>query len=195
MFGAETLLMNRCENEELYNKTVALINDFKNYFTSHNQTIYENPSPGNKKGGISTLEDKSLGCTQKSGSAPVKGVLAYGERVKTNGLNLLSAPGNDLVASTALAASGAHIVLFTTGRGTPFASPVPTVKISSNSALYEHKRNWIDFNCGSMVENTSLEELGGELFHYVTDVASGKKVKSEEAGFHDLAIFKQGVTL
>ena len=199
MFGAETLLMNRCENEELYNKTVALINDFKNYFTSHNQTIYENPSPGNKKGGISTLEDKSLGCTQKSGSAPVKGVLAYGERVKTNGLNLLSAPGNDLVASTALAASGAHIILFTTGRGTPFASPVPTVKISSNSALYKHKRNWIDFNCGSIAENTaedmSLEELGEELFRYVTDVASGKKVKSEEAGFHDLAIFKQGVTL
>ncbi len=199
MFGAETLLMNRCENEELYNKTVALINDFKNYFTSHNQTIYENPSPGNKKGGISTLEDKSLGCTQKSGSAPVQGVLAYGERVKANGLNLLSAPGNDLVASTALAASGAHIILFTTGRGTPFASPVPTVKLSSNSALYKHKRNWIDFNCGSIAENTaedmSLEELGEELFRYVAEVASGKKVKSEEAGFHDLAIFKQGVTL
>lgn len=199
MFGAETLLMNRCENEELYNKTVALINDFKNYFTVHNQTVYENPSPGNKKGGISTLEDKSLGCTQKSGSAPVKGVLAYGEQVKTNGLNLLSAPGNDLVASTALAASGAHIILFTTGRGTPFASPVPTVKISSNSALYKHKRNWIDFNCGSIVEDTaedtSLEESGERLFRYVTEVASGKKVKSEEAGFHDMAIFKQGVTL
>lgn len=195
MFGAETLLMNRCDTKELYDKTVALINDFKNYFTSHNQTIYENPSPGNKKGGISTLEDKSLGCTQKSGSAPVKGVLAYGEPVKTNGLNLLSAPGNDLVASTALAASGAHIILFTTGRGTPFASPVPTVKISSNSALYEHKTNWIDFNCGSMVEDRSLEELGDALFRYVLDAASGNKVKSEEAGFHDLAIFKQGVTL
>lgn len=195
MFGAETLLMNRCANEELYHKTVALINDFKNYFTSHNQTIYENPSPGNKKGGISTLEDKSLGCTQKSGAAPVKGVLAYGEQVQTNGLNLLSAPGNDLVASTALAASGAHIILFTTGRGTPFASPVPTVKISSNSALYDHKRNWIDFNCGSMVEGSSLDDLGEELFRYVTDVASGRKVKSEEAGFHDMAIFKQGVTL
>ena len=134
MFGAETLLMNRCENEALFEDTVGLINGFKNYFTSHNQTIYENPSPGNKKGGISTLEDKSLGCTQKSGSAPVSGVLSYGEPVKTRGLNLLSAPGNDLVASTALAASGCHIVLFTTGRGTPFASPVPTVKISSNSA-------------------------------------------------------------
>ena len=136
MFGAETLLMNRCENEKLFSQTVNLINDFKNYFTSHNQTIYENPSPGNKNGGISTLEDKSLGCTQKSGNAPVVGVLSYGESVKTAGLNLLSAPGNDLVASTALAASGAHIVLFTTGRGTPFASPVPTMKISSNSALY-----------------------------------------------------------
>lgn len=195
MFGAETLLMNRCENEELFEKTVALINDFKNYFTSHNQTIYENPSPGNKEGGISSLEDKSLGCTQKSGSALVKGILAYGEQVTAKGLNLLSAPGNDLVASTALAASGAHIVLFTTGRGTPFASPVPTVKISSNSPLYEHKKNWIDFNCGSMVSGTSLEDLGDELFRYVIDVASGKKVKAEEAGFHDMAIFKQGVTL
>lgn len=195
MFGAETLLMNRCENEELFEKTVALINDFKNYFTSHNQTIYENPSPGNKKGGISTLEDKSLGCTQKSGSAPVRGVLGYADTVKEKGLNLLSAPGNDLVASTALAASGAHIVLFTTGRGTPFASPVPTVKISSNSPLYKHKKNWIDFNCGDMVDGKTLEELGEELFRYVAEVASGKKVKAEEAGFHDMAIFKQGVTL
>ena len=195
MFGAETILMNRCETPELFDKTVHLINDFKNYFTSHNQTIYENPSPGNKKGGISTLEDKSLGCTQKSGSAPVKGVLAYGEPVKTKGLNLLSAPGNDLVASTALAVSGAHIVLFTTGRGTPFASPVPTVKISSNSKLAGHKDNWIDFNAGRMVEDKSKEELAQELFDYVLAVASGKKVKAEEAGFHDMAIFKQGVTL
>lgn len=195
MFGAETLLMNRCENEELFHKTVDLINNFKNYFKSHNQTIYENPSPGNKKGGISTLEDKSMGCTQKSGSAPVRGVLSYGEPVKENGLNLLSAPGNDLVASTALAASGAHIVLFTTGRGTPFASPVPTVKISSNSALYHKKGNWIDFNCGELVEGTDLAALRDKLFDYVIAVASGEEVKSEKAGFHDMAIFKQGVTL
>lgn len=195
MFGAETLLMDRCADEELFGKTVNLINDFKNYFTSHNQTIYENPSPGNKKGGISTLEDKSLGCTQKSGSALVKGVLAYGEPVCQKGLNLLSAPGNDLVAATALAASGAHIVLFTTGRGTPFASPVPTVKISSNSNLYNKKNNWIDFNAGKLVEDTPMEELAMELFQYVLNVASGKKVKAEEAGFHDMAIFKQGVTL
>ncbi len=195
MFGAETILMNRCETPELFEQTVSLINDFKNYFTSHNQTIYENPSPGNKKGGISTLEDKSLGCTQKSGSAPVKGVLAYGEPVKVKGLNLLSAPGNDLVASTALAVSGAHIVLFTTGRGTPFASPVPTVKISSNSRLAGHKDNWIDFNAGRMVEDKTKEELARELFEYVLEVASGRKVKAEEAGFHDMAIFKQGVTL
>lgn len=195
MFGAETILMNRCETPELFDKTVSLINDFKNYFTSHNQTIYENPSPGNKKGGISTLEDKSLGCTQKSGSAPVKGVLAYGEPVKVKGLNLLSAPGNDLVAATALAVSGAQIVLFTTGRGTPFASPVPTVKISSNSRLAGHKDNWIDFNAGRMVEDKTKEELAQELFDYVLEVASGRKVKAEEAGFHDMAIFKQGVTL
>lgn len=195
MFGAETLLMNRCADEELFHKTVDLINDFKQYFQRHNQTIYENPSPGNKKGGISTLEDKSLGCTQKSGSAPVRDVLAYGERVKTKGLNLLSAPGNDLVASTACAASGAHIVLFTTGRGTPFACPVPTMKISSNSALHNKKGNWIDFNCGSLVEGAALDELAQQLFDEVIAVASGKPVKSETAGYHDMAIFKQGVTL
>lgn len=195
MFGAETILMNRCANEELFAQTVALINDFKNYFKSHNQTIYENPSPGNKKGGISTLEDKSLGCTQKSGSAPVRGVLQYGETVHARGLNLLSAPGNDLVAATALAAAGAQIVLFTTGRGTPFASPVPTVKISTNSALAGRKAKWIDFNAGVLVEDGDMESETERLFGYVVEVASGRKVCSEEAGYHDMAIFKQGVTL
>ena len=195
MFGAETILMNRCANEELFSQTVALINDFKNYFKSHNQTIYENPSPGNKKGGISTLEDKSLGCTQKSGSSPVRSVLAYGETVKISGLNLLNAPGNDLVASTALAASGAHIVLFTTGRGTPFASPVPTMKIATNSELATKKNNWIDFNAGVLVENKSMQEVAEEFYHTIIEIASGKKVCSELTGFHDMAIFKQGVTL
>ena len=195
MFGAETQLMDRCENEELFTQTVDLINDFKQYFKNHGQTIYENPSPGNKKGGISTLEDKSMGCTQKSGTAPVSGVLAYGEQVHKKGLNLLSAPGNDLVASTALAASGAHIVLFTTGRGTPFASPVPTIKISTNNRLNEKKNNWIDFNCGTLVEGGTLDELRDRFFDYVISVASGEQVKSEKAGFHDMAIFKQGVTL
>ncbi len=195
MFGAETILMDRCASKELFDKTVCLINDFKNYFIKNGQEIYENPSPGNKDGGITTLEDKSLGCTQKSGSALVRGVLAYGEKVETKGLNLLSAPGNDLVASTALAASGAQIVLFTTGRGTPFASPVPTVKISTNSKLAGKKGNWIDFNCGRLVEDANMEDVSKELFDFVLAVASGKKVKAEEAGFHDLAIFKQGVTL
>jgi len=195
MFGAETILMNRCANEELFHQTVNLINDFKNYFKSHHQTIYENPSPGNKKGGISTLEDKSLGCTQKSGSALVKGVLGYGETVSTPGLNLLSAPGNDLVASTALAAAGAHIVLFTTGRGTPFACPVPTMKIATNSALAAKKSNWIDFNAGVLVEDKPMSEVAEEFFNYIIAVASGEKVCSEKSGFHDFAIFKQGVTL
>lgn len=195
MFGAEMILMNRCKDQETFEKTVKLINDFKNYFIRHDQTIYENPSPGNKKGGISTLEDKSLGCTQKSGSAPVCGVLQYAERVSERGLNLLSAPGNDLVASTALAVSGAQIVLFTTGRGTPFATLVPTMKIASNSKLAGYKSNWIDFNAGQMVETKTKEEVAKELFDYVLKVASGEKVKSEAAGFHDIAIFKQGVTL
>lgn len=197
MFGAEQLLMNRAVNEEVFAKTVALINNFKNYFRSNNQTIYENPSPGNKKGGISTLEDKSNGCVQKSGSSKVMDVLEYGERVSEKGLNLLSAPGNDLVASTALAAAGAHIILFTTGRGTPFASPVPTIKISSNSALYNRKKNWIDFNAGELVddEDMDLDIIGQKLYELVMETASGRKVRAEEEGYHDLAIFKQGVTL
>lgn len=195
MFGAETLLMNRCKNEELFFKTVNMVNAFKKYFTDHNQTIYENPSPGNKKGGISTLEDKSLGCTQKSGSAPVSDVLDYGDTIKTKGLNLLSGPGNDLVAATALAAAGAHMILFTTGRGTPFASPVPTVKIASNTPLSRKKANWIDFNAGCLVEGIPMEKLTNQLFQYVLEAASGKKVKAEEEGYHDMAIFKQGVTL
>ncbi len=196
MFGAETILMDRCGTEELFQKTVSLINDFKRYFEEHHQTIYENPSPGNKAGGITTLEDKALGCTQKSGFAPVMDVLKYGERVKTAGLNLLSAPGNDLVAATALAASGAQIVLFSTGRGTPFACPVPTVKISSNTPLAEKKHGWIDFNAGQLLTHgKTLPELSQMLMDYVLAVASGEKVCSERNGFHDLAIFKTGVTL
>lgn len=195
MFGAETILMNRCADEELFNKTVDLINNFKNFFTSHNLVVYENPSPGNKAGGITSLEDKSLGCTQKSGCAMVRGVLEYGEPVVNKGLNLLSAPGNDLVASTATAASGAQIVLFTTGRGTPFGSPVPTVKIASNSTLANKKKNWIDFDAGRLTSGMSLQELSEELFEYVIAVASGKQVKAEESGFHDFAIYKTGVTL
>ena len=195
MFGAETILMNRCGEEALFEKTVRLINDFKGYFESYHMPVYENPSPGNKAGGITTLEDKALGCTQKSGSSPVRGVLAYGEKVTTAGLNLLSAPGNDLVASTALAASGAQMILFSTGRGTPFGCPVPTLKIASNTPLAEKKKNWIDFNAGRLLENRTLEELGAELMEKVLRTAGGEAARNEANGFHDLAIFKQGVTL
>lgn len=195
MFGAETLLMNRCKSEKVFDKTVGLINDFKDYFTRYGQTIYENPSPGNKAGGISTLEDKSLGCTQKGGSAPVMEVLGYGERVCEHGLNLLEAPGNDLVAATALAVSGAQIVLFTTGRGTPFGCPVPTVKISSNTALYEKKRSWIDFNAGQLVEGVPMDTLSRDFYDYILCVAGGGQTTGEAHGIRDLAIFKDGVTL
>ncbi|MEF9878341.1 MAG: altronate dehydratase family protein [Clostridia bacterium] len=195
MFGAETILMNRCENEAVFQKTVELINGFKRYFAEHHQSVYENPSPGNKAGGISTLEDKALGCTQKSGFASVKDVLQYGQRVQTNGLTLLSAPGNDLVASTALAAAGAQIVLFSTGRGTPFASPVPTVKISSNSSLAKQKGNWIDFNAGVITEGTAIVPLAHELMKLVLAVAGGARVCCERNGYCDMAIFKTGVTL
>ncbi len=196
MFGAETILMSRCGTEELFDKTVHLINDFKAYFESYHMPVYENPSPGNKQGGITTLEDKALGCTQKSGSSAVKGVLKYAERVATPGLNLLSAPGNDLVASTALAASGAQVVLFSTGRGTPFGCPVPTVKISSNTPLATKKHAWIDFDAGRLLSGMTLDELGEDLMNYVLAVASGEKLaKNEENGFREIAIFKQGVTL
>ena len=195
MFGAETILMNRCESEALFRKTVSLINDFKGYFESYHMPVYENPSPGNKAGGITTLEDKALGCTQKSGSSAVKGVLGYGEHVENAGLNLLSAPGNDLVASTALAVSGAQLILFSTGRGTPFGCPVPTIKIASNTPLAIHKKNWIDFDAGRLLDGMTLEQLGAELMEYVLAVASGKPARNEQNGFHDLAIFKQGVTL
>lgn len=194
MFGAETILMNRCINKDVFNRTVRLVNDFKNYFLKYNQPIYENPSPGNKKGGITTLEDKSLGCIQKGGIAPVVDVLKYGERIKANGLNLLSSPGNDLVATTALAASGCQMVLFSTGRGTPFGSFVPTIKICSNSELYIKKPNWIDFNAGNLLNEDIEDEL--ELFiKFIIRVASGKFVNNEKNKFKEISIFKTGVTL
>jgi len=196
MFGAETILMNRCESREVFNKTVKLINDFKDYFIRHGQTVYENPSPGNKDGGITTLEDKSLGCTQKAGNATVVDVLSYGEILSKKGLNLLESPGNDLIASTALAASGAHIVLFTTGRGTPFGSPVPTVKISSNTPLFEKKHRWIDFDAGPLASGFCVDEMANSLYGYIMKLASGEELTiTEKNGIRDLAIFKSGVTL
>lgn len=195
MFGAETILMNRCKDEATFNATVDMINGFKEYFTKQGEPIYENPSPGNKAGGITTLEDKSLGCTQKSGDYPVMNVLEYGERTDVTGLNLLCAPGNDLCAATALASAGAQIVLFTTGRGTPFACPVPTMKIASNNTIADKKSNWIDFRAGQILEGKTFDELTDELFDKIIRTASGEKLKSEEAGFHDMAIWKRGVTL
>ena len=195
MFGAETILMARCQDKDTFDKTVHLINDFKAYFMKNNQPVYENPSPGNKAGGISTLEEKSLGCTQKSGNSIVRDVLAYGERLTTKGLNLLSAPGNDLVASTALAAAGCQIVLFTTGRGTPFGTFVPTAKISTNSTLAASKPLWIDFNAGTIVEDSKAEDVDKEFIDFVLGVASGNLVNNEKSGYCEIAIFKSGVTL
>ena len=195
MFGAETILMNRCQDEATFEKTVRLINDFKEYFMKQGQPVYENPSPGNKAGGISTLEEKSLGCTQKCGKSIVRGVLRYGERLSVKGLNLLSAPGNDLVASTALAASGCQIVLFTTGRGTPFGSFVPTMKISTNTPLALGKPGWIDFDAGVLAEGRPMEEVAARFIGFVLAVASGAPVNNEKNGWREIAIFKSGVTL
>ena len=196
MFGAEDMLMNRCVTQEVFDKSADMINSFKDYFIRYKQVVYENPSPGNKNGGITTLEDKSLGCTQKGGTSPVVDVLKYGDRVNTPGLNLLAGPGNDLVAVAALTASGAQIVLFTTGRGTPFGGPVPTLKISSNTRLAEHKKQWIDFNAGSIADGCSIAELNEEFFKYVIDVASGRNIAANERmGYREIAIFKDGVTL
>ena len=195
MFGAETILMNRCRTEELFNQTVSMINNFKEYFLSHGEPVGENPSPGNKAGGISTLEDKALGCTQKCGKAPVSGVMEYGDRLQNNGLNLLSAPGNDLVAATALASCGCHIVLFTTGRGTPFGTFVPTMKIATNPDLARRKQNWIDFSAGQLVEGRTMQELVPEFIDKVLSVASGEQARNEANDYREISIFKNGVTL
>lgn len=195
MFGAETILMNRAQNQQIFDETVDLINNFKDYFRKFGQPIYENPSPGNKAGGISTLEDKSLGCTQKGGTAQVVDVLKYAQPATVKGLNLLNAPGNDLVASSSLALSGCQLILFTTGRGTPFGSFVPTLKISTNSKLYQFKKNWIDFNAGSLLEGKTFDESLQELIDFVIEVADGKQLNHETFGFKEIAIFKSGVTL
>ncbi|AZK48416.1 UxaA family hydrolase [Paenibacillus lentus] len=194
MFGAEKMLMARAENEKVFEDIVHLINDFKQYFLSHGESVYENPSPGNKAGGISTLEDKSLGCTQKAGTAAVVDVLQYGEKLRKKGLSLLQAPGNDLVASSALAASDCHLVLFTTGRGTPFGSFVPTVKIATNNDIYNNKKHWMDFNAGPLLD-TPMDQVLEEFIDYVISVASGQQTRNEQNEVRELAIFKTGVTL
>ena len=196
MFGAEGFLMDRCVNEEVFHKAVDMINGFKNYFLRHNEVVYENPSPGNKAGGITTLEDKSCGCVQKGGSAPIMDVIGYGDAVTTKGLNMLYGPGNDLVSATALTAAGAHMVLFTTGRGTPFGAPAPTMKIATNTPLATKKAGWIDFNAGVVADGVrTLDEAGADLLELVLEVASGKQTRTEERGFREISIFKDGVVL
>ena len=192
MFGAEHLLMKRAQSREVFDKCVSLINNFKDYFRRYNQVIYENPSPGNKAGGIATLEEKSLGCVQKGGKAAVVDVIDYGDRVTKNGLTLLNGPGNDDVACTNLMAAGAHLILFTTGRGTPLGTCIPTVKISTNTALAQKKKNWIDYDAGKLLEGYDCD---GEFFSLVLDIASGKQAKNELFGYEEIAVFKDGVTL
>ena len=196
MFGAESMLFNRCRDKEIFDRAVTMVNDFKKYFTDHGQVVYENPSPGNKEGGITTLEDKSCGCVQKGGSAQIADVLKYGEGVRERGLSLLSGPGNDMVSTTDLSAAGVHMILFTTGRGTPFGAPVPTLKISSNSELYKNKANWIDFNAGDVAGGEeTIDEAADRLLELVLSVASGEKTRQELNGYRDIAILKDGVTL
>ncbi|OCG37550.1 UxaA family hydrolase [Gilliamella sp. Gris1-4] len=195
MFGAENILMSHCVDESTFDKTVHMINDFKQYFISNNQPIYENPSPGNKAGGSTTLEEKSLGCTQKAGGSKVIDVLNYGQMLTKHGLNLLSAPGNDAVATGALSAAGCHMVLFTTGRGTPYGGVVPTVKIATNSQLADKKVNWIDFNAGKLIQGVSMKSLLIEFIEHIVLIANGKKTCNEENNFRNLAILKSGVTL
>lgn len=195
MFGAEQLLMSRCRDKETFEKLVAMVNDFKQYFIAHNQPIYENPSPGNKAGGITTLEDKSLGCTQKAGSSQVVDVLKYGERLKIHGLNLLSAPGNDAIATSALAAAGCHMVLFSTGRGTPYGGFVPTVKIATNSELAVKKKHWIDFDAGQLIHGRAMPQVLEAFVDTLVELVNGKQTCNERNDFRELALFKSGVTL
>ncbi len=196
MFGAEGFLMDRCVNEAVFKKAAGMLNGFKDYFIRHNEVVYDNPSPGNKQGGITTLEDKSCGCVQKGGSAPIVDVIGYGEAVTTKGLNLLYGPGNDLVSATALTAAGAHLILFTTGRGTPFGAPAPTMKIATNTPLATKKAGWIDFNAGVVADGErTIAEAAGDLLDLICEVASGRKTRAEEKGFREISIFKDGVVL
>jgi altronate hydrolase len=196
MFGAENFLMSRCVNDGVFEKASNMLNGFKDYFISHNEVVYDNPSPGNKQGGITTLEDKSCGCVQKGGRAPIMDVIGYGDQVKAHGLNLLYGPGNDLVSATALTAAGAHMILFTTGRGTPFGAPAPTMKIATNTALATKKSNWIDFNAGVVADGEkTLDEAAADLMDLVCEVASGKQTCAERKGFREISIFKDGVVL
>jgi altronate hydrolase len=196
MFGAEALFMNRCVTPGVFEACASMVNGFKEYFIRHGQPVYENPSPGNKEGGITTLEEKSLGCLQKGGTAPIVDVLPYGGRLSRAGMSLLSGPGNDLVSVTALAAAGTQLVLFTTGRGTPLGGPVPTLKISSNSALAERKPHWIDYDAGPLARGADAAGAARDLLGVVLDVASGRRLaRNETNDCREMAIFKDGVTL
>jgi altronate hydrolase len=195
VFGAERLLMQRAVSEDVFRGIVSVVNDFKRYFLDNGQPIYENPSPGNIAGGITTLEEKSLGAVQKGGRAPVTQVLRYGERATLPGLALLEAPGNDAVSSTALVAAGATILLFTTGRGTPLGFPVPTLKISSNSALAGKKGHWIDFDAGTVLSGQPMHAAGEDLLRLVLATASGAPARNEVNGEREISIWKSGVTL
>jgi altronate hydrolase len=195
MFGAETELFSRAADKTVFDKAAAMVEEYKKYFLDNGQNVYENPSPGNKAGGITTLEEKSMGCVQKGGFAAITDCLRYGGAVKKTGLNLLYGPGNDLVSATALAAAGAQLILFTTGRGTPFGGPVPTVKIASSTALFDKKRNWLDFNAGTIAAGETIDSAASRLFELVMDTANGRETMNERNNYRGIAIFKNGVTL
>ena len=196
MFGAESILLDRCESEQVFDAAADMLNGFKDYFLSHGEVVYDNPSPGNKDGGITTLEDKSCGCVQKGGSAPIVDVLPYAGRVAKHGLNMLCAPGNDMVSTTALTAAGCHVILFSTGRGTPFGAPAPTLKVFTNQLLSDHKANWMDFNAGVVATGErSLDEAAQDLWKVVLECAGGKLTSAERRGCHEISIWKDGVCL
>lgn len=195
VFGAENILFANCKDKKTYQNLFSTIENFKTYFVKNGQKIYENPSPGNKDGGISTLEEKSLGAVQKSGGAIITDVLEYGQRVKENGLSVLNAPGNDAISSTALAASGAHIILFSTGRGTPLGFCVPTLKIASNSELAKNKSHWIDFNAGEVLQSGEFEHAQNNLISQIIAIANGEPTKNEINEIREFALWKNGVTL
>lgn len=196
MFGAEPILLDRCESAEVFNAACDMLNGFKDYFISHGEVVYENPSPGNKDGGITTLEDKSCGCVQKGGTAPIVDVIPYAGSVRKRGLNMLCGPGNDMVSTTALTAAGCHVILFSTGRGTPFGAPVPTLKVFTNTKLCEHKPNWMDFNAGVVADGVrTIDEAGEDLWRLVLETASGELTSAERRGCHEISIWKDGVCL
>ncbi len=186
IYGAEQLLVRRAASQEVGEKLIARIRWWENYTAVNGGSMDNNPSPGNKAGGLTTILEKSLGAAAKGGTLALSGVLLYAEQVKERGFVFMDSPGYDPVSATGQIASGAQLVVFTTGRGSAFGSkPAPTIKLATNSAMYKMLDEDMDINCGDIIDGVSIEAKGEEIFEKMIEIASGRQSKSEALGLGD----------